>query len=90
MESITAASRKDVVQKYQMHDKDTGSPELQIALLTQRIEGLTSHFSAHKKDQHSRMGMMKLINRRKKLLMYLRKTNPDKYKNTISSLGLRK
>ncbi len=90
MESGTQNTKLEVIKKYRLHDKDAGSTEVQIALLTNRIEGLSKHFGAHVKDNHSRMGMMKLINRRKKLLQYLRNTNVDRYKNTIGSLGLRK
>ncbi|MDZ4785918.1 MAG: 30S ribosomal protein S15 [bacterium] len=90
MESLNTASKSQVVSKYRVHDTDTGSPEVQIALLTQRIEGLGSHFAAHVKDLHSRHGMMQLINRRKKLLQYLKTNNIESYKKTIASLGLRK
>lgn len=90
MELSGNASRQETMRKQGMHDKDTGSPQVQIALLTQRIDYLTKHFASHAKDQHSRMGMMQMINRRKKLLQYLRSNNPDQYKNTLRSLGLRK
>lgn len=90
MELSGNASRQETMRKQGMHDKDTGSPQVQIALLTQRIDHLTKHFASHAKDQHSRMGMMQMINRRKKLLQYLRSNNPDQYKNTLRSLGLRK
>ncbi len=90
MESLANTSRQDLMRKIGMHDKDTGSAQVQIALLTQRIEGLSKHFVGHAKDQHSRVGMMKLINRRKKLLQYLRTTDTEQYKNTLKTLGLRK
>lgn len=90
MESLANTSRQDLMRQQGMHDKDTGSAQVQIALLTQRIDGLTKHFEGHAKDQHSRIGMMKLINRRKKLLQYLRSNDTEQYKNTLKSLGLRK
>lgn len=85
-----AAAKSAAVKKYQVHGKDTGSPEVQIALLTQRLEYLNKHFEKHPKDRHSQRGMLLMISQRKGLLSYLKKTSPDRYKTLISSLGLRK
>lgn len=72
------------------HATDTGSPEVQIALFTQKLDQLTKHFEKHREDEHSRRGMFRLISRRKRLLEYLKRTDIEKYRSTISSLGLRK
>lgn len=90
MELGSNDSKSEVIKKFRLHDKDAGSPEVQVAVLTNRIQNLTRHFGSHGKDNHSRMGMMKLISRRKKLLQYLRNESQDRYKNTITALGLRK
>jgi small subunit ribosomal protein S15 len=79
-----------IVKKFQRTQMDTGSSEVQVALLTGRIRELTEHFKAHKKDHHSRQGLIKMVNRRKKLLMYLRDTKPDSYLKLIGELELRK
>jgi small subunit ribosomal protein S15 len=82
--------KKEIIAKFSRHQKDTGSPEVQIALLTKRIEALTEHFKKHKKDFNSRRGFLKLIGRRKKLLRYLQETAPEKYQKVINELNLRK
>jgi small subunit ribosomal protein S15 len=82
--------KKEIIAKFSRHQKDTGSPEVQIALLTKRIEALTEHFKKHKKDFNSRRGFLKLIGRRKKLLRYLQETDPEKYQKVINELNLRK
>lgn len=82
--------KKSVIGKYQLHDKDSGSPEVQIALLTERINVLTKHFQVHKKDFASRRGLLKLVGRRRKLLDYLKKKDPARYQDLISRLGLRR
>lgn len=82
--------KEQIIKKFQREAMDTGSSEVQIALLTFRIRELTEHFKVHKKDVHSRMGLVKLVNRRKKLLAYLRKTDAAKYASVISELDLRK
>jgi len=82
--------KKEIVQKFQRSDLDTGSTEVQVALLTVRIRQLTEHFKIHKKDNHSRMGLVKAVSRRKKLLNYLRTTKPDAYTKLIADLDLRK
>mgnify|MGYP000358093765 CR=1 FL=1 len=85
-----SARRAELIKKYRIHDKDSGSPEVQVALLTRRLEVLAQHFKAHAKDLHSQRGMSKLISRRKRLLAYLKRENIERYKNLIAALGLRK
>lgn len=82
--------KKTVIDKYAQHDGDTGSTEVQVALLTARIEDLTEHFKIHKKDFHSRTGLLKLVGQRRKLLNYLKSSDIQRYRNLIASLGLRK
>jgi len=82
--------KKDILEKYQVHETDTGSPEVQIALLTQKITYLTEHFRVHKKDHHSRRGLYKMIGHRRNLLNYLRKKDVNRYRELIQSLGLRR
>ena len=89
---VTLASMEpsQVVKKYQINSQDTGSPEVQVALLTRRLEILTAHFASNPKDHHSRRGMMNIISQRKQMLQYLRKESVERYRNTLSALGLRK
>ena len=82
--------RAEIIEKYGKHGSDTGSAEVQVALLTERINGLTEHFKAHQKDHHSRRGLLKMVGKRKSLLDYLKKNDADRYSNLIASLGLRK
>jgi len=82
--------KAEIVKKYQTHESDTGSPEVQIALLTERIRELTDHFKTHKKDHHSRRGLLKLVSQRRRHLNYLRGTDIERYKTLIQRLGLRK
>jgi small subunit ribosomal protein S15 len=82
--------KKDVISKYRLHESDTGSSEVQVALLSQRIEYLTEHFKTHKKDHHSRRGLLKLVGQRRRLLDYLKRTNVERYRTVVSSLNLRK
>ena len=82
--------KKGVMDAHARHEGDTGSPEVQVALLTARIEGLTGHFKEHKKDFHSRQGLLKLVGQRRKLLNYLKKTDIQRYRALIEKLGLRK
>jgi len=82
--------KEQIIKKFQRAPMDTGSSEVQIALLTFRIKELTEHFKEHKKDHHGRMGLIKLVNRRKKLLSYLRENSPEKYTTLIGELELRK
>ena len=87
---LTAENKSDVVKKYQRDDGDTGSPEVQVALLSARLDYLTEHFKTHKHDHHSRQGLLRVVNQRRKLLDYLKKKDSSRYRDLISSLGLRK
>jgi len=87
---LDSEKRKDIIGKYRVHEADTGSPEVQIALLSARIEYLTEHFKAHKKDHHSRRGLLKLVGQRRRLLDYLKNNNVDRYRTIVQRLGLRK
>lgn len=82
--------KSNIIEQFKQHDKDTGSPEVQIALLTERIKYLTEHFKTHKKDHHSRRGLLKLVGQRRRLLDYLKKKDVDRYRNVIKALGIRK
>ena len=86
----TAAERAKVVSEYQQAKNDTGSPEVQVALITSRIGYLTEHFKTNAKDHHSRRGLLRMVSRRRKLLDYLKGRNPDSYRALIEKLGLRK
>jgi len=83
-------NKEEIIREFQIHEGDTGSAEVQIALLTARIKHLTEHLKKHPKDFHSRRGLMKLVGRRRKILKYLRGKNPESYKEVIQKLGLRK
>ena len=85
-----AERKKEIIQKYQTHEGDTGSPEVQIALLSDRIAYLTDHFRIHKKDHHSRRGLLKIVSQRRRLLDYLKSRSVDRYRNLIQSLGIRR
>ncbi len=82
--------KKEIIDQFKLHEKDTGSPEVQIALLSERIQYLTEHFKVHKKDHHSRRGLLKLVGQRRKLLNYLKENNIERYRGVIDKLGLRK
>lgn len=82
--------KTDLISEYRTHDGDTGSPEVQIALLSNRITYLTEHFKTHAKDHHSRRGLLKLVGRRRRLLDYLKKTDNERYRTVIDKLGIRK
>ena len=86
MPSQTAATRET----YRRHETDTGSPDVQIAMLTDRINSLSEHFKVHEKDHHSRRGLLRLVSQRRRLLEYLRRTGPDRYQALIERLGLRR
>ena len=88
--SVTTADKAKVIAENQRAKGDTGSPEVQIALLTARINGLSDHFRDHMKDHHSRRGLLRMVSRRRKLLDYLKRSNGDSYKALIEKLGLRK
>ena len=88
--SIGSEKTAELVQKFRRHEKDTGSPDVQIAILTERIVNLTEHFKHHKKDHHSRRGLLQLVSQRRKLQAYLKSKDPDRYQKLIAELGLRK
>jgi small subunit ribosomal protein S15 len=87
---FTPEAKKEIIDRFKLHDKDTGSPEVQIALLTNRITSLNDHFKTHKKDHHSRRGLLKLVGQRRRLLNYLKKIDVLRYRNLIKELGIRK
>ena len=86
----TKETKTPIIENFRVHDNDTGSTEVQIALLSDRIRYLTEHFRTHSKDHHSRRGLLKLVGRRRRLLKYLRERDFEKYQNTISRLGIRR
>jgi small subunit ribosomal protein S15 len=88
--AVTTAEKAKLVQTHQRKTGDTGSPEVQVALLTARINGLTDHFKSHVKDHHSRRGLLKMVSQRRKMLDYLKRTDADNYRKLIEQLGLRK
>ena len=88
--SINKEKKTEIIKNFSRGEADTGSPEVQVAILTERISNLTGHFQTHKKDNHSRTGLMRLINQRKTLLAYLKKSNTAAYEALIDKLGLRK
>ncbi|HSO72772.1 MAG TPA: 30S ribosomal protein S15 [Thermodesulfobacteriota bacterium] len=87
---LTLDQKKEVLGKFSAHPTDTGSPEVQVALLSERIKYLTEHFKTHAKDHHSRRGLLKLVGQRKRLLGYLKKKDAQRYRNLIQELGIRK
>lgn len=87
---IQVEKKQELVAKFRTHEKDTGSPEVQVALLSERIAELTEHFKAHKKDHHSRRGLLKMVSQRRRLLDYLKSKDLNRYKKLIDSLGIRK
>ncbi|MDO8430032.1 MAG: 30S ribosomal protein S15 [bacterium] len=87
---LSVRQKINVLKEHQEHDKDTGSPAVQVALLTRQIEELTGHLKKHRKDNHSRRGLLKMVGKRKRLLDYLSKKNPKSYSSTIKKLGLKK
>jgi len=87
---MTPERKNAIIEDFKMHSSDTGSPEVQIALLSERISYLTEHFKVHKKDHHSRRGLLKLVGQRRQLLNYLKKKNVDRYNTVIERLGLRR
>ncbi|MBW1658889.1 MAG: 30S ribosomal protein S15 [Deltaproteobacteria bacterium] len=88
--ALTAERKGEIIQKFKVHDSDTGSPEVQVALLTERISYLTEHFKVHKKDFHSRRGLLKLVGQRRRLLDYLKRKDVERYRKLIKELGLRR
>jgi len=88
--SLQKEDKEKIIREFRIHENDSGSPEVQIALLTERIKRLTEHFKVHKKDFHSRRGMMMLIGQRRRLLNYLKKKDFNRYREVVKKLGLRK
>lgn len=88
--SITKEAKKDIISEHKIHDSDTGSPEVQISILTHRINELNEHLKVHKKDHHSRRGLLKMVGKRRNLLNYLKKKDIERYRSLIEKLGLRK
>ena len=88
--SITAEKKSELIKEHSRDDGDTGSPEVQVAILTERISNLTEHFKTHAKDNHSRRGLLMMVNKRRSLLDYLRKKDATRYSDLIAKLGLRK
>tara|TARA_B100000676_G_scaffold298423_1_gene341354 strand:- start:165 stop:491 length:327 start_codon:yes stop_codon:yes gene_type:complete len=90
MMSITSEKKTEIINEFATKKGDTGSPEVQVAILTERISNLTEHFKEHKKDVHSRRGLLMLVNKRRRMLNYLRKNDFERYENVIKRLGIRK
>lgn len=88
--AISSERKREIIESFRTHPKDTGSPEVQIALMTERINYLTDHFKVHKKDHHSRRGLIKLVAKRRKLLNYLKRTDRERYNRILERLNLRK
>lgn len=87
---LTTEAKAEIAQQYQTHEGDTGSPEVQVALLTRRIQDLSAHLAANKQDNHSRRGLLKMVGKRRRLLNYLSRTENARYQQLIASLGLRR
>ncbi|AAR34966.1 30S ribosomal protein S15 [Geobacter sulfurreducens] len=87
---LVTDKKKEIITTHKLHDSDTGSPEVQIALLTERIIYLTEHFKVHKKDHHSRRGLLKIVGQRRRLLDYLKKKDVERYRSIIEKLGIRR
>ncbi len=87
--ALASDKKQAIISQYRIHEKDTGSPEVQIALLTKRIDDLTEHLKVHKKDHHSRRGLLKMVGKRRALLNYLAREEPERYRAIVEKLGLR-
>jgi small subunit ribosomal protein S15 len=87
---LVTDKKQEIINKFKLHDSDTGSPEVQIAILTERITYLTEHFKVHKKDHHSRRGLLKIVGQRRRLLDYVKKKDDARYKTIIEKLGIRR
>ncbi len=87
---LDVEKKKDIIEKFRLHEKDTGSPEVQVAILTERIGYLTEHFKLHHKDHHSRRGLLKLVGQRRRLLEYIKNKDIERYRALIQRLGLRR
>jgi len=88
--TLTIEAKQEVIDKFKRHESDTGSPEVQIAILTARIEDLSQHLQQHRKDNHSRRGLLKMVGKRRRLLRYLQNTDIERYRKVLSELGLRR
>jgi small subunit ribosomal protein S15 len=88
--ALNVEKKSDIINRFQLHEADTGSPEVQVAILSERISYLTNHFKTHAKDHHSRRGLIKLVGQRRRLLNYLKKKDIDRYRSLIDTLGLRR
>jgi small subunit ribosomal protein S15 len=88
--ALASDVKQQTIAKYRVHNTDTGSPEVQVAILSQQIQQLTEHFKSHKKDHHSRRGLLSMVARRRRLLNYLKSRNPERYQTLIQSLGIRR
>ncbi|HQP31896.1 MAG TPA: 30S ribosomal protein S15 [Deltaproteobacteria bacterium] len=88
--ALTVQSKKEIIDQFKLHEGDTGSPEVQVALLTNRINSLTEHFKTHKKDHHSRRGLLMLVGQRRRLLNYLKEIDIKRYREIVKALNLRK
>jgi small subunit ribosomal protein S15 len=88
--ALAKEQKENIIKQYKLHEGDTGSPEVQIALISERLTELNSHFQSHKKDHHSRRGLLKLVGQRRKLLSYLKTTDMERYAKLVKELGLRK
>ena len=88
--SITSERKQSLIKEYALKDDDTGSPEVQVAILTERITNLTEHFKSHKKDNHSRRGLLKMVSQRRRLLDYVKSRNEERYRELITRLGIRR
>ncbi|MCM2358119.1 MAG: 30S ribosomal protein S15 [Geobacteraceae bacterium] len=87
---LVTEKKQEIINKFKLHDSDTGSPEVQIAILTERITYLTEHFKVHKKDHHSRRGLLKIVGQRRRLLDYVKKKDDARYRTIIEQLGIRR
>jgi small subunit ribosomal protein S15 len=88
--ALDKEKKQEIINKYKLHEKDSGSPEVQIAIISERLNTLSSHFQKHKKDHHSRRGLLKLVGQRRSLLNYLKKQEKERYEKLIGQLGIRK
>lgn len=88
--ALNSEQKKEIINRFRLHESDTGSPEVQVAILSERINYLTDHFKTHAKDHHSRRGLIKLVGQRRRLLNYLKEKDIDRYRTLIEQLGLRK
>lgn len=88
--ALTTSTKAEIIEKYKLHDHDTGSPEVQIAILSEKISYLTEHLRTHTKDHHSRRGLLKMVGKRRNLLTYLRNNDVERYRSIVSQLGLRR